>query len=87
MSLGVGLNYLLFSVLWEWYEETLETVGDGGNVTYAVEVEHTTHRGRPRFIVSVNQLEYLRSLSFSWTTISSCLGVTHYCLLAECGLL
>ena len=40
--------------------------------------------------MSVNQLEYLRSLLFSWTEISSLLGVsrmTVYRRRAECGLL
>lgn len=33
-------------------------------------------RGRPRFDVSRNQLEYLSSLSFTWTEAASLLGVS-----------
>ncbi len=33
-------------------------------------------RGRPRFHVSREQLEYLAALSFSWTEIASVLGVS-----------
>ena len=33
-------------------------------------------RGRPRFDISESQLEYLSSLSFSWTQIASLLGVS-----------
>ena len=33
-------------------------------------------RGRPRFDITKDQLEYLASLSFSWTQIASILGVS-----------
>ena len=33
-------------------------------------------RGRPRFNISKDQLEYLSSLAFSWTEIASLLGVS-----------
>ena len=33
-------------------------------------------RGRPRFDISYSQLEFLSSLSFSWTKIASLLGVS-----------
>ena len=33
-------------------------------------------RGRPRVIISLEQLQYLRSLNFSWTQISDLLGVS-----------
>ena len=33
-------------------------------------------RGRPRFDISQSQLEYLASLSFSWSEIASLLGVS-----------
>ena len=33
-------------------------------------------RGRPRFEISQSQLEYLASLSFSWSEIASLLGVS-----------
>ena len=36
----------------------------------------TGARGRPRFDVNADQLEYLESLSFSWTDIASMLGVS-----------
>lgn len=40
----------------------------------------TGHRGRPRFDVSANQLEYLASLSFSWSAIANMLGVSRMTL-------
>ena len=45
------------------YAYQSDTVGDG-------------RRGRPRFDVSKDQLEYLSSLSFTWTEIASLLGVS-----------
>ena len=36
----------------------------------------TSRRGRPSFVISRDQLQYLRSLSFSWTEIASLLGVS-----------
>lgn len=39
-------------------------------------VEYTTV-GRPRYTVSKEQLEYLRSMSFSWVHISEILGVSY----------
>lgn len=45
-------------------------------VAYHSPLEHTSQRGRPRFIVSCEQLLYLRSLSFTWTEIASLLGVS-----------
>ena len=33
--------------------------------------------GRPRFDISKEQLQYLRSMSFSWVQISEILGVSH----------
>ena len=36
----------------------------------------TGHSGRPRFDISKEQLEYLSSLSFSWTDIAHMLGVS-----------
>lgn len=38
--------------------------------------ESQRRRGRPRFDISCDQLEYLSSMSFSWTKIASMLGVS-----------
>ena len=46
--------------------------------------------GRPRFDISQEQVVYLRSLSFSWSHISSMLGVSRMTLYrrrAEFGML
>lgn len=83
------LNSLI--ILWERYEETLESTSvRGSDVGYTASLEQSGRRGRPRFMVSPDQLEYLRTLSFSWTDIASLLGVsrmTVYRPRAECGLM
>ena len=35
-----------------------------------------TSRGRPKFDVSKDQLEYLKSMNFTWTEIAELLGVS-----------
>ena len=46
-------------------------------MAYCVSIEcGSLGRGRPHFEISRYQLEYLRSLSSSWTAISSLLGVS-----------
>ena len=41
-------------------------------------------RGRPHFIILKAQLEYLRSLSFSWTHIALLLGISRRTLFRRC---
>ena len=57
----------------ECYVDRLES-----NVCHSFEVsaEYTGERGRPRFDVQRDQLLYLSSLGFSWTSIASILGVS-----------
>ena len=43
---------------------------------YRVTVMPTGVRGRPRFQISQEQLEYSHSLSFSWSDVSDMLGVS-----------
>lgn len=61
-----GILASLF-VLWKRYEEMIESMAD---------VSYTGRSGIPRFVISADQLEYLLSLSFSWTEIASLLGVS-----------
>ena len=79
------LNNILSSLLsrWQTYEESTESI------SYSVPQEIPSRRGRPKFLIYRDQLEYLRSLSFSWTEIASLLGVsrmTVYRRREECGL-
>ena len=43
---------------------------------YCAPVIGNSGRGRPSFEVSFDQIDYLRSLSFSWTGIASLLGIS-----------
>ena len=65
----------LRSLSQEW-QKYLDSKESSNVVAYHSPLEHTSQRGRPRFIVSCEQLLYLRSLSFTWTEIASLLGVS-----------
>ena len=59
---------------WERHMETLDAQME--EVAYHAPQIHTGRRGRPKFHITSDQLQYLRSLSFSWTAISSLLCVS-----------
>lgn len=61
---------------WEEYKDILDSGSCSGTLAYQVPVVHTGRRGRPRFDVTKEQLEYLASLSFSWIEIAALLGVS-----------
>ena len=72
---------------WECYVERLES---DGHHYFEVSAECTGQRSRPHFVVKREQLIYLASLGFSWTSIASLLGVsrmTVYRRRVEYGLL
>ena len=80
--------------IWSDYSEALAT--EHASSSYVAPLEEPAPpyfrrgRGRPRFDISREQLQYLRSLSFSWTSISHMLMVsrmTIYRRRAEFGLL
>ena len=83
------LKEILSSLLamWQRYEESTLSVD---NFSYNPPLEPASCIGRRRFLISGDQLEYLRALSFTWTEITSLFGVTRmtvYCRQAECGLI
>ena len=59
---------------WEHHIDDIHT--GSGMDAYSVPVAVGRGRGRPRFEISRDQLEYLASLNFTWTEISSILGVS-----------
>lgn len=61
-------------LFWETYMETLDAQME--RMAYHAPRIYTALRGRPKFHVSSDQLEYLRALSFSWTRIASLLSVS-----------
>ena len=70
------LKTVLVSLKSEWqeYSDTIET--SSSTSAYSAPTVNALSRGRPRFVISKEQLVYLRSLSFSWTRIASLLGVS-----------
>ena len=71
---------MLLSVLrslrreWESYLKAQERISD--SFRYRTSTAHQSGRSRPPLQILKDQLEYLRSLSFSWTQIASLLGVS-----------
>ena len=53
--------------------------------SYQVSTEFTGERDRPRFNIQREQLLYLSSLGFSWTSIASLLGVSRMTLYRRRG--
>lgn len=69
-------NMRIIKLEWERYLDTL-IVGTGSmSAAYRVQQLGTGSRGRPRFQVQKEQLEYLSSLGFSWSAIAALLGVS-----------
>lgn len=72
--LGEIFQYLQ-SIAREW-DSHLDEIYSGLHSSYQVTTVSAHICGRPRFNISRDQLEYLCSMSFSWTKIASMLGVS-----------
>lgn len=75
-QLSGHLHFLLHQ--WREYQALLDS--SLSVHSYRTPLVHAGSLGRPRFDVSKEQLEYLLSLSFSWTEIASLLGVSRMTL-------
>jgi len=64
---------------WQHYINAQERISDSQRYSVSAS-QSVSGRGRPRFIVLKDQLEYLHSLSFTWTEIASLLGVSRMTL-------
>ena len=68
--------------IWRDYQDSIE---ERSATRYFVAVMYThKRRGRPKFAITGEQLEYLRSLSFTWDTIASLLGVSQMTIYQRC---
>ena len=63
------------AIEWQTLKDMLEARESSPNAYRAIAVP-TGARGRPRFQITQEQLEYLYSLSFTWNDISEMLGVS-----------
>ena len=45
--------------------------------SYTAPVNRSTDRGRPKFMITEEQIQYLRSMCFSWVQIAKLLGVSY----------
>ena len=68
---------------WLEYRQILQS-SDATRFAYRVGVSSRQERGRPRFVISREQLEYLWSLSFSWSEVAALLGVSRSTLYRYC---
>lgn len=57
-------------------ESQFDQVVSSPDYSYHSSIVNSGGRGRPKFDITLDQLEYLRSLSFSWKEIASMLGVS-----------
>ena len=64
---------------WKEYRTLLDSTCFGG-FSYQAPVAHTGRRGRPRFDIDKEQIEYLLTLSFTWSEISALLGISRMTL-------
>lgn len=60
---------------WGEYRDLLDSHYQN-DVSYQTPVVRNGRRGRPRFRIDKEQLEYLLSLSFNWSEIAALLGVS-----------
>ena len=65
------LKIVLVSLESEWQEYSDTNEASSSTSAYSAPTVNALSRGRPRFVISKEQLVYLRSLSFSWTCIAS----------------
>ena len=68
------------SVRWENYHDSLLSSPPVMHTAYQAPIIQTGQRGLPRFDVTVEQLEYLSSLSFTWAKIARLLGISRMTL-------
>ena len=63
--------------LWQVHLDELESnLSASTTSSYQAPVEDASGPGRPRFSITREQLQYLSSMSFSWTQIADILGVS-----------
>lgn len=71
----LSLRDVLASLRRQWSE--FSALGERTSTSYSAPLYHQPHqRGRPSFLIPPEQLEYLRSLSFTWVEIARLLGVS-----------
>ncbi len=68
---GLLVNLRVIVCKWNDYLEDYDT----GHTN--VQSRHRQARGRPRYSIGKQQIEYLRSMYFSWTEISEMFGVSY----------
>ena len=71
---GLVDSLMAIQLQWKEYREVLEARVE--ELSFEVGTTRALSRGRPRFNVSKEHLEYLSSLGFSWTEVLTLRGVS-----------
>ena len=67
----------LLQCLQQLHREWQQYIDEGHSLpSYRAPLLHSAGPGRPKFMITQNQIYYLRSMSFSWVQIASLLGVS-----------
>lgn len=74
------LIVILRSLLAKWQEYRDLYDSTNYSTAYRSSIVHTGRRGRPRFDVDKEQIEYLLSISFNWGEIAALLGISRMTL-------
>ena len=69
---------------WQMFYYIMEASSSNSSYSVSTTYTHGQRRGRPIFIISKEQLEYLHSLSFSWTQIALLLGLSRMTVYRRC---
>lgn len=68
----------------QWQEHIDRCMQLSCSTSYAAPSIHTSRRGRPKFYITKEQLEFLASMSFTRTQIARMLGVSHMTIYRRC---
>lgn len=71
---------LILNEVHSYIDSHLDNVLSASCTSYSSSSIRTGRRGRPKFDISVDQLAYLASFSFSWTSIAKMLGISRMTL-------
>ena len=66
----------LRSLYSQWSAYLDRGINATSGMSYRAPITHTGNVGRPRFLVTQHQLQYLRSMSFTWVQISQILSIS-----------
>ena len=73
---SMKLNYHPVTQQWEAHNDRCMHAAELHNFLYCLSI-HICRRGRPKFDITREKVEFLTSMSFTWTQIAGMLGISH----------